>query len=162
RRDGTTLRNLSAERRQRARELTDLVTDLAENAGVRVTADLTRAVGETLDAALADPEVAQQVRTGRMVQTTSYAGFGFGFPTTGDTGTDAPKDPAETKKASTKRRGSKKHKCEADEGEREDEAAAARQRAEQRLAEATEALEDAVDDLETREEELRQATEQRD
>ena len=52
------------------------VRRLAEQAGVNVTASMERDVQETLDAALARPEVADEIRSGRLVKPASYAGFG--------------------------------------------------------------------------------------
>jgi hypothetical protein len=75
---GDELRELSAQRRaavsvlvEQARELA--VTERPELAGAKLpTAD----VEGTLTAALADEDVAAQVRTGRLVRTIAYTGFG--------------------------------------------------------------------------------------
>ena len=70
---GAQLRELTEQRHQLVQTVTQQATD-------RVDRDLTpqvRAeVGATLDAALADPASAQAVRTGQLVRSLSYAGFG--------------------------------------------------------------------------------------
>jgi hypothetical protein len=50
---------------------------LAERAGVTVTATMERDVQGTLAAALARPEIANELRTGRLVKPAFYAGFGL-------------------------------------------------------------------------------------
>lgn len=157
-RDGAALRELSGERRRLTKALTDLLEEVAEGAGVRVTADVTRAVGDTLDAALADPAVAEQVRTGRLAQPMSYAGFGFA--PVGDGETSAPAQPARpaTKRAAKKQGAKRAGKAKPDEEVSGD---AARQAAEQSVADAVAALNEANENLSIREDELRQATERR-
>lgn len=162
RRDGAALRELSAERRRLANGLTDLLEEIAEGVGVRATADLTRAVGDTVDAAVADPEVAEQVRTGRLAQPTSYAGFGFA-PVGGDETTSTAKPPpAAPAKKRAKRAGKPKSGDSGAEADEADKAAADRRAAEQRVADAVAALDEANANVRAGDEELRQATERRD
>lgn len=73
---GDRIRELSA---RRARLTTDLVRaarEIGTDRGVRVTADTVREIEQTLGAALVDPEVAEQVRCGRLDAPAEYAGFG--------------------------------------------------------------------------------------
>jgi hypothetical protein len=72
---GDQLRELTAQRRQ---VVSALVTSarklaLAEEPGLKLPL---AEVESTLSAALAEPEVAAQVRTGRLIRAASYAGFG--------------------------------------------------------------------------------------
>ncbi|HET9519176.1 MAG TPA: hypothetical protein VFO77_15745 [Actinoplanes sp.] len=76
--DGDELRELSTERRRvvsalvtRARELA-VAEDPSAAAAKLPLAD----VEHTLTAALADPDIAEQVRSGRLIRSVSYAGFG--------------------------------------------------------------------------------------
>ena len=72
-RDADALRELGAQRR----ELVEAVTATAvEHAGRQVTSAVREEVVATLEAALADPATAQAVRSGRLVRSLSYAGFG--------------------------------------------------------------------------------------
>lgn len=73
---GEELRQLMTVRRQLELTLIRRAHTLAEEAGVNVTDTVEREAQETLAAALAQPEVAEEVRTGRLVKPASYAGFG--------------------------------------------------------------------------------------
>jgi hypothetical protein len=73
---GPALRELTAQRRQIENALLRQAVTLAEQAGVRVSDSVSREAQETLSAALAIPEVADEVRSGRLVKPASYAGFG--------------------------------------------------------------------------------------
>jgi hypothetical protein len=74
--DGAALRALSSQRRKlvtaMAREAGQLAREAHEPAGD----GLVREVAEILEAALADPVVADEVRSGRLTRTVSYTGFG--------------------------------------------------------------------------------------
>ncbi len=74
--DGAALRALSSQRRKlvtaMAREAGQLAREAHEPAGDA----LVREVAEILEAALADPVVADEVRSGRLTRTVSYTGFG--------------------------------------------------------------------------------------
>ena len=75
---GDRLRDLSA---QRGRLVTALVQEakrLAAQAGQPVSAQAEREVQDTLEAALADPDLAEAVRSGRLTRALSYAGLGGG------------------------------------------------------------------------------------
>jgi len=74
---GDELRALSAQRRERVDALARQAAVLARSAGRRTGAPLPLAeVVATLNAALADEDVAGQLRAGQLVRTVAYAGFG--------------------------------------------------------------------------------------
>lgn len=95
-RDATALLTLGAQRRQ----LVDAVVGSAvDAAGRAVTATVREEVAATLEAALADPASAEAVRSGRLVRSLAYAGFGE----VDLAGAVAPsRGPATTKPATTK------------------------------------------------------------
>ncbi|MDJ0395697.1 hypothetical protein QMK17_20455 [Rhodococcus sp. G-MC3] len=74
--DTTELRSLSAARQKAIRSLTSRAAELARAQGKTVSEDALREVGQTLGAALADPEIAERVRSGRVIIAESYSGFG--------------------------------------------------------------------------------------
>ncbi|WP_020580280.1 hypothetical protein [Actinopolymorpha alba] len=94
------LRELSAQRQKLVRGLLQAAHDLALQAGLRVSAEAATEVEATLGAAVADPELAEQVRRGQLEKPLFYTGFGpslsftgpevAGFPTPGP----APTTPA--------------------------------------------------------------------
>ena len=65
--DAEELRSLSARRQQSIRLLSRRAAELAAAQGRSSTEDAVREVGQTLGAALADPEIAERVRAGRVV-----------------------------------------------------------------------------------------------
>ncbi len=73
---GAELRELTTQRRQLENAMIRQARALAEKAGVEVGAATEREAQETLSAALAQPEVADEVRTGRLIKPVAYAGFG--------------------------------------------------------------------------------------
>jgi hypothetical protein len=75
---GTDLHRLTGQRRELEAALVQRARVLAEQAGVEVSASMEREAQETLAAALARPEVADEIRAGRLVKPAAYAGFGFG------------------------------------------------------------------------------------
>ncbi|HWF83060.1 MAG TPA: hypothetical protein VN695_20985 [Streptosporangiaceae bacterium] len=90
--DGPSIRKLSVARR----ELVDALTRQAVAAS-GVSATLRDEVIETLNAALADPEVAARVAAGTLVRAAHWAGFGPGIGTaTGAEPGTAPARPADT------------------------------------------------------------------
>ncbi len=86
---GPDLHRLTAQRREVEAALIRRARTLAENAGVNVSPTMEREAQETLSAALARPEVAAAVGSGRLVKPASYAGFGPGFATGSPAATDA-------------------------------------------------------------------------
>jgi hypothetical protein len=79
---GAELRELSGQRRRLLERLGEQAGRLASDAGIRVGASTVREAESTLEAAVADPDVAERVRAGRLTKAESYAGFGDlgGFP----------------------------------------------------------------------------------
>jgi hypothetical protein len=73
---GSTLRELTQQRRQLENALLQQAIGLARQKGVHVSDSVAREAQETLGAALALPEVADEVRSGRLVKPATYAGFG--------------------------------------------------------------------------------------
>jgi hypothetical protein len=73
---GAQMRTLNAQRRELEAALIRQARSLAEKQGVSVTASTEREAQETLAAALARPDVADEMRTGRLVKPATYAGFG--------------------------------------------------------------------------------------
>jgi hypothetical protein len=72
----TDLRRLSAGRRTTVDALTREAAELGKAAGYAASEGAVQEVSQTLQAALGDPEVAEQLRRGRLVQAASYGGFG--------------------------------------------------------------------------------------
>jgi len=73
---GDDLRKLSKSRRSAVDALTKQAADLARAAGHAPTEGTVQEVGQTLQAALADPVIADLVQRGRLTQAASYGGFG--------------------------------------------------------------------------------------
>jgi hypothetical protein len=73
---GDRLRELSTQRRRLVTGLVQEARRLAEQAGQPFGAQAEREVRDTLEAALADPAVAEAVRSGRLTTALSYAGLG--------------------------------------------------------------------------------------
>ncbi|WP_067570348.1 hypothetical protein [Nocardia acidivorans] len=73
---GEQLRTLSTQRQQVVNGLTRKAAGLAAEHGQRLSESVLRDVGNTLQAALADPEVGDQVRSGTLAAAATYAGFG--------------------------------------------------------------------------------------
>jgi len=74
--DGAELQEISAQRRKAEAGLLRRARALAAQADVAVTADMAREVEETLAAALVRPDVAEEVRSGRLTKPVAYSGFG--------------------------------------------------------------------------------------
>jgi hypothetical protein len=91
---GDELRALAAERRRVTDVLIGAARAIAGDAQRAVTADLQAAVASSLDAAVADAALAAQLRSGRLTDALSYAGFGalglMSVPTGDDGGLATP------------------------------------------------------------------------
>jgi hypothetical protein len=74
--DGATLRALSGQRHRVVAAMARDAGRLAARRGEPVTDALVREVAGILDAALADPAIAEEVRAGRLTKTVRYSGFG--------------------------------------------------------------------------------------
>lgn len=135
--DGDEIRKLSTARQKLMSKITGAVRRLGDAQGVRITADLSREVESTLDSALADPSVTELVRSGRVVKSVAYAGFG-------PFGGDLSAVPSPLRSVSSPSKKSSRKASAEDED-------AAREQAEARLAEAREVLEEAEEDYTERE-----------
>ena len=76
--DGGALRALSAQRNRLVTVMAREGGRLAAQAGDSATESVVRDLAGILEAALADPAVADEVRSGRLTRTVSYSGFGPG------------------------------------------------------------------------------------
>ncbi|WP_433284882.1 hypothetical protein ACQPZQ_26100 [Pseudonocardia sp. CA-142604] len=74
--DGAALRRLSSTRNQLVAAMAREAGRLAMEAGDPAAESVLRELQGILDAALARPEIAEQVRSGRLTRTLSYTGFG--------------------------------------------------------------------------------------
>ena len=74
--DGHRLRELSTARSASIRALTDRAVALGRERGMTVGDNAAREVSNTLNAAMADPEIRDRVRSGRTVVAETYSGFG--------------------------------------------------------------------------------------
>jgi hypothetical protein len=74
--DGTALRQLSSKRNQLVAAMAREAGRLAQEAGDPAAEGVLRELQGILDAAMARPEIAEQVRSGRLTRTLSYTGFG--------------------------------------------------------------------------------------
>lgn len=73
---GEQLRALSTQRQRAVNGLTRKAAGLAAGYGQRLSESVLRDIGNTLQAALADPEVGAEVRSGTLTAAATYAGFG--------------------------------------------------------------------------------------
>jgi len=74
--DGAALRQLSSKRHQLVAAMAREAGRLAQDAGDPAAESVLRELQGILDAALARPEIAEQVRSGRLTRTLTYTGFG--------------------------------------------------------------------------------------
>ncbi|WP_051275141.1 hypothetical protein [Cellulomonas sp. URHD0024] len=104
--DGPALRELSTQRRALVRSLTARARKLAAPSGQRIGDAVTQELDATLTAALADPEVAREVTSGRLTASREWSGFGSadtsGTTTTGSSARSS-SPPAAKKDAKTAR-----------------------------------------------------------
>ncbi|GAY10825.1 hypothetical protein [Pseudonocardia sp. N23] len=134
--DGTALRALSAQRGKLVAAMAREARALAGRDGHRVAESTERDLRGILDAALADADIAGQVRSGRLHRTVSYSGFGP------DALAGAEPRPASRRLPEPADRPA--HDDTADDGQPDDEAARAeRERRARELAEARRVLDDA-------------------
>ncbi len=88
RRDGAALRELSARRRREIDALVRRATTLGQEAGHPPTEATRTEVAQTLQAALGEPAVADQVRGARLAGAAVYGGFGGPAETSAESGGD--------------------------------------------------------------------------
>jgi hypothetical protein len=74
--DGDTLRRLSRDRRTMIDTLARRAGELARDAGYPPPDGALQEVSQSLQAALGDPAIAEQVQAGRLAQAVAYGGFG--------------------------------------------------------------------------------------
>jgi hypothetical protein len=99
---GDDLRALTTQRQRVVRAMARRAGEVATERGHKVSETALREVGQSLHAALADPEVAELVRAGRLVTAVSYSGMGpAGLAVVG--GTSRPSAPRKKKADSTER-----------------------------------------------------------
>ncbi|SFA53437.1 hypothetical protein SAMN05444374_10883 [Rhodococcoides kroppenstedtii] len=166
---GATLRTLTKQRQRAVRALATRAAEIAADRGHEVGDDVTREVASSLGAALADPDVADDVRAGRLLGAVEYSGFGpLGLVAVPDTPEDAtppePSSPPEDDDAAQKKQAAKERK-EREEARRHAEAELADARtglddAESALADATDRRDDARAEVERLREALEQAEEE--
>ncbi|MFR9801425.1 hypothetical protein ACL02T_03860 [Pseudonocardia sp. RS010] len=90
--DGAQLRQLSAQRSKLVGAMAREARRLAAADGHRVTESVEKDLRGILEAALADEDVADEVRSGRLTRTVSWSGFGFGGETTVGSGARRPRE----------------------------------------------------------------------
>jgi hypothetical protein len=73
---GDELRQLSAERRKTVDALARRAVELGRQQGYEAPDGASQEVGQTLQSALGDPEIADLVRAGHLTQAVTYGGFG--------------------------------------------------------------------------------------
>lgn len=78
--DGDQLRSLSTQRHQLVAAMSRAARGLAQQAGQPVSDTVEREVADILEASLADPEAAEDLRRGWLTKSLSYAGFGPAVP----------------------------------------------------------------------------------
>jgi hypothetical protein len=127
---GEELRALTRQRHQLVYALVQEARQLGSQQGTKVTDAVAGEVQRTLDASLADPDVAEAVLSGRIAHATEYAGFGEPMP-----GRESPTSRRAPKKRQTERRAAGAQVT--------DLAARRRESAERALAEAEERLRNA-------------------
>lgn len=94
--DADTLRDLTQQRQQLVRALAARAQELARIRGRELNEAALREVSQTLHAAMADPELADAVRRGRVLGAASYSGFGPAGLAAVDVGTAARRPPSAT------------------------------------------------------------------
>ncbi|KIQ17426.1 hypothetical protein [Rhodococcus sp. MEB064] len=73
---GATLRTLTKQRQRAVRALVNRAAEIAEDRGHPIGEDVVREVTQSLNAALSDADIADEVRRGRMLGAAEYSGFG--------------------------------------------------------------------------------------
>jgi hypothetical protein len=125
---GEELRSLTRQRHQLVHALVQEARSLGVQHGTRVTDAVAGEVQRTLDASLADPDVAEAVLSGRLAHATEYAGFG---------------EPMTGQAAPTSRRAPSRRQADRGAAKVTDLAARRRESAEHALADAEERLQSA-------------------
>jgi hypothetical protein len=131
---GSALRALSSQRNRLVTAMAREGGKLAAQAGDSATESVVRDLAGILDAALADPAVAEEVRSGRLTRTVSYSGFGPGPGSGGGNGTSGGARTA-TREAGGGREKAGEERARPADDARDEPGAAERERAERERAE---------------------------
>jgi flagellar biosynthesis GTPase FlhF len=163
---GDELRQLSAERRRTVDAMARHAVELGHDHGYDAPDGAVQEVGQTLQTALGDPEIAELVRGGRLTQAVTYGGFGptdlasalgaslpTNTPSRSEKATEAPA--AAPKRDAKQRQAAEKAAAEA--REQATEARQAADSAEQEAEAATQRADDLADQVETLRTQLRQS-----
>ncbi|WP_280238261.1 hypothetical protein [Nocardia abscessus] len=152
------LRSLTAQRQQLVNALAKKAGALAAEHGHPVGEGVVREISQTLTAALADPEVAERLRTGTLATAASYEGFGPSGPNL----LAVPEPAASPQRAASRRQPDNTARRElADAEDALESARAAKDSAQSALEEATEELSGAEERVAALRDELAQAEQQR-
>ncbi|WP_280249139.1 hypothetical protein [Nocardia abscessus] len=151
------LRGLTTQRQQLVNALAKKAGALAAEQGHPVGEGVVREVGQTLTAALADPEVAERLRAGTLATAASYEGFGPSGPNL----LAVPEPAASLRRAASRQPDDTARRELADAEEALESARAAKDSAQSALAEATEELSGAEERVAALREELTHAEQQR-
>lgn len=73
---GATLRTLTKQRQRAVRAVANRAAEIAEDRGHPIGEDVVREVTQSLNAALSDADIADELRRGRMLGAAEYSGFG--------------------------------------------------------------------------------------
>lgn len=162
---GDDLKRLTAQRQKLIKALASKAGGFAADRDRPITEDMIREIGQTLHAALADADVSEQVRRGRLLTAANYSGFG---PTGLSAVSDAPKEEPKTQSVPKKKKNDRSALIAAAEAELQDatdavddatsavdEAAAEAEQARTRLADIEEHIADLRADLESAEQEAK-------
>lgn len=148
---GPELRRLSGQRQKTLAATTRRAAELGEAHGYTATEAVRQEVTQTLQAALADPDIAEQVRTGTVTEAHTYGGFGvFGLAATSSS-EQAPETPAEPDRPAAAAPDDDRDADDGNGGDEDGDAEedrAQRAAAEQRLQEAESTLSAAADEAE--------------
>lgn len=147
---GDELRSLATRRGAMISALTDRAAAAARERGHELSESVLREVGQSLSAALADPDIGADLRRGRMLGAVSYSGFGPALLTAvpvpqeppADTGPEARPQPADTPEADDREAHDAARREADDEARRE-----ARESVQARIAEAERAARETESDL---------------
>ena len=161
---GNELRQLSAERRKTVDAMARRAVELGRQQGYDAPDGALQEVGQTLQTALGDPEIADLVRAGRLTQAVTYGGFGstdLAAALGASLSTKAPSRPEKRaepqpppKRDAKQRREAEKAAAEA--RERATEARQAAEAAEKEAEAATQRADDLADQVESLRTQLRQ------
>lgn len=157
---GDDLRTLTTQRQRVVRAMARQAGELAVDHGHTASENALREVGQSLHAALADSDIAEQVRAGRLVTAVSYSGMGpAGLAVVGGRARKPKAAPAKKKPGPEEITAAREHVAAAEKSERAADAALESARADaEHAADSVAALDTRVDELR---EQLAQAEQER-